>query len=261
MRTFAPAIARLPRPLLIAMAWTVIAIAAAGLVAVRLIAIGRMDRFVSESLVDLAIIPLWALATPWIFRSAERWPVSSRRNAAVHVMFGAAFVLLSNIAIRLPLLTRGLLPFARNLAVGLAFYSVPAMLAYAAIVAIGHRLGHPLAPAHEVPARPTSITIRDRARVIVVPLDEIQWIQAEDNYVLVHTASRSYTAREKIGAIEKEIDGAGFLRVHRSAIVRRAAVQEIRPLKHGDFEVILTNGLIVRGSRSRRAAITMLTAS
>lgn len=238
------------------MAWTAIAVAATGLVAVRLIAIGRMDRFVPESLTDLAIIPLWALATPWIFRSAERWPVSSRRNAALHVLFGAAFVLLSNIAIRLPLLTRGMLPFARNLAVGLAFYSVPAMLAYAAIVAIGHRL----APPREAPTRPTSITIRDRARVVVVPLDDIHWIQAEDNYVLVHTASRSYTAREKIGAIEKQIDGAGFLRVHRSAIVRRAAVQEIRPLKHGDFEVILTNGTIVRGSRSRRAAITMLKA-
>lgn len=256
MRTFAPAIARLPRPLLIAMAWTAIAIAAAGLVALRLIAIGRMDRFVPESLTDLAIIPLWALATPWIFRSAERWPVSSRRNLAIHAGFGAAFVLLSNIVIRLPLLARGMLPFARNLAVGLAFYSVPAMLAYAAIVAIGHRI----APPRAIAPRPRTLTIRDRARVIVVPLQEIQWIEAEDNYVLVHTASRSYTAREKIGAIEQQIDGAGFLRVHRSAIVRRAAVQEIRPLTHGDFEVILTNGTAVRGSRSRRAAIAMLTA-
>jgi two-component system LytT family response regulator len=257
MRTFTPAIARFPRPLLIAMAWVAIAVAAAGLVAVRLIAIGRMDRFIPESLTDLAIIPLWALATPWIFRSAERWPVSSRRNVALHAMFGATFVVLSNIVIRLPLLTRGMLPFARNLAVGLAFYSVPAMLAYAAIVAIGDRI----APPREGPARPTSITIRDRARVVVVPLDEIQWIQAEDNYVLVHTESRSYTAREKIGAIEEQIDGAGFLRVHRSAIVRRGAVQEIRPLTHGDFELVMTGGAVVRGSRSRRAALAMLTAS
>jgi DNA-binding LytR/AlgR family response regulator len=49
--------------------------------------------------------------------------------------------------------------------------------------------------------------------------------------------------------------------VHRSAIVRRDAVQEIRPLTHGDFEVILTTGAVVRGSRSRRAALAMLTAS
>jgi hypothetical protein len=47
------------------------------------------------------------------------------------------------------------------------------------------------------PAPPSSITIRDRARVVVVPFEEIQWIEAEDNYVLVHTATRSYTAREK----------------------------------------------------------------
>jgi LytTr DNA-binding domain-containing protein len=255
MRTFAPAIAHLPRPLLIAMAWLLIAIAAAGLVAVRLIAVGKMDRFIPETLTDLAIIPLWALATPWIFRSAERWPVSSRRNIALHAAFGAAFIVMSNVVIRLPMLTRGLLPFARNLAVGLAFYSVPAMLAYAAIVAIGHRM----APPRKTPARPSSITIRDRARVVVVPLDDIQWIQAEDNYVLVHTASRSYTAREKIGEIEKQIDGAGFLRVHRSAIVRRAAVQEIRPLTHGDFELVMTGGAIVRGSRSRRAALAMFT--
>jgi DNA-binding LytR/AlgR family response regulator len=44
--------------------------------------------------------------------------------------------------------------------------------------------------------------------------------------------------------------------VHRSAIVRRAAVQEIRPLTHGDFELVLAGGAVVRGSRSRRAALT-----
>jgi hypothetical protein len=242
------------RPFQIAIAWTLIAIVAVALVAVRLIAIGKMDRFVPEVIADIAIIPLWALATPWILRSAERWPVTSRRNLAKHAAFGAAFVVLSNIVIRLPLLVRGLLPFVRNLAVGLAFYSVPAMLAYAAIVVIGHRI----APPREIPAPPKSITIRDRAKVIVVSLDEIQWIQAEDNYVLVHTTTRSYTAREKIGEIEKQIDGAGFLRVHRSAIVRRAAVQEIRPLTHGDFEVVLAGGAIVRGSRSRRAALVRL---
>jgi len=239
------------------MAWLTIAIVAVGLVAVRLIAIGRMDRLVPEALVDVAIIPLWALATPWILHSAERWPAKSRRNIAIHFAFGAAFVLLSNVIIRLPLLGRGMRFFSRNLAVGLAFYFVPAMLAYAAIVAIGHRIAKP----RELPERPSSITIRDRARVVVVPLEEIQWIQAEDNYVLVHTETRSYTAREKIGEIEKLIDGAGFLRVHRSAIVRRAAVQEIRPLTHGDFELVLAGGAVVRGSRSRRAALAMLTAS
>lgn len=256
MRTIARSIARLPRPLLIALAWLVIAIVAGGLVAVRLAAIGRMDRLVPEALTDIAIIPLWALATPWIFRSAERWRVTSRRDIAIHAAFGSSFVILSNVVIRLPLLGRGLAPFARNLAVGLAFYSVPAMLAYAAIVAIGHRI----APPPETPAPPSSITIRDRARVVVVPFDEIQWIEAEDNYVLVHTATRSYTAREKIGEIEKLIDGAGFLRVHRSAIVRRAAVQEVRPLTHGDFELVLAGGAVVRGSRSRRKALAAFTA-
>jgi hypothetical protein len=254
--TIVRAFARLPRPLLIAIAWLLIAIVAVGLVAVRLIAIGRMDRFVPEALADVAIIPLWALATPGILRSAERWPVTSRRNIAIHAAFGAAFVIVSNVVIRLPLLGRGVAPFARNLAVGLAFYSVPAMLAYAAVVAIGHRIALP----RETPAHPLSITIRDRARVIVVPFEEIQWIEAEDNYVLVHTATRSYTAREKIGEIEKLIDGAGFLRVHRSAIVRRAAVQEVRPLTHGDFELVLAGGAVVRGSRSRRKALAVFTA-
>jgi len=239
------------------MTWLVIAIAAVALVAVRLIAIGKMDRFIPESFTDVAIIPLWALATPWILKSVERWPASSRRNVAIHVAFAAAFVLLSNIVIRLPLLGRGFLPFARNLAVGLAFYSVPAMLAYAAIVAIGHRI----APPRETPARPSAITIRDRGKIILVPFDDIRWIQAEDNYVLVHTASRSYTAREKIGEIEKLIDGAGFIRVHRSAIVRSAAVQEIRPLTHGDFEIVLNGGAVVRGSRARRATLTTLMAA
>jgi len=64
---------------------------------------------------------------------------------------------------------------------------------------------------------------------------------------------------DKPDAIEKLIDGAGFLRVHRSAIVRRAAVQEVRPLTHGDFELVLAGGAVVRGSRSRRKALAVFT--
>lgn len=253
-----------PRWLTIALAWSSIGVVGVAMVALRSAAEGRLDRWAPRALAELAIVPIWAIATPAILASAARRRVAGRaalHNAALHAVTGTLFMIAANALVHLPVLSLGAEPYLRRLALAVGTYYGPAMLAYAALVAIGHFISAPAMAARAVdPPQPKTLVLRDRARVSLVPCADIRWVQAEDNYVLVHTAARTFTARQRISEIEKELDDAGFLRIHRSILVRRAAVAEVRPLSHGDYEVVLDCGAKLRGSRSRRAPLQALAA-
>jgi two-component system LytT family response regulator len=159
----------------------------------------------------------------------------------------------TNAIVRLPFVfSRGWSWFSRGLFSALSEYVVPASLAFAALVAIGHWL----APKGD--AAPTHVSIADRGQTFRVPVEAIHWIQAEDNYVLIHTPARTYTARERISDFESRLDRTRFARVHRSAIVNLSLISAVKPLSHGDYEVVLSCGTSVRGSRSRRAVLDRL---
>lgn len=105
--------------------------------------------------------------------------------------------------------------------------------------------------------------VRDRAIVVttsrgavVVPLREIEWIEAADNYARIWTNGRSYLLRESLGTLEKRIGGNGFARAHRRALVRLDAVQRLTTTDAGESVAILTTGARIPISRRRRAAFT-----
>ena len=236
----------LPRPLVIALSWLAVAIIAAAISATRTAALG--GRMVAAAVGrELLILPFWIAATPVIFYAAKRWPIRNAKRIAFYAIAFAMFFVATNVIIRIPH------PFGRNLVAGLATFVIPATLAFAALVAIGHALAREKETTH--------LVVADRGSALRVPLDAIEWLEAEDNYVLIHTADRSYTARQKIGDVETQLDGQHFVRVHRSAIVRVGAVRAVKALTHGDYEVVLARGTVVRGSRSRREALERLRAS
>ena len=76
---------------------------------------------------------------------------------------------------------------------------------------------------------------RRRGRVLVVPADEIEWVEAADNYVRLHTRQRSWMLRESMQEMELQLCGNGFARAHRSAIVNLARVRELQPLFGGEY--------------------------
>ena len=236
----------LPRPLVIALSWLAVAIIAAGLAAMRTAALGGRAVLAAVG-TELLIIPFWVAATPVIFHAAKRYPIRDARRLAYYAIAFLVFFVASNAIIRIPQ------PFDLNLIAGLTTFLVPATLAFAALVAIGHVLARE--------RKTTHLVVADRGSALRVPLDAIEWLEAEDNYVLIHTADRSYTARQKIGDVETQLDAQRFVRVHRSAIVRVGAVRTVKALTHGDYEVILSRGTVVRGSRSRREALERLRAS
>ena len=101
---------------------------------------------------------------------------------------------------------------------------------------------------------------RRTSRTLVVPtaegklvLDstEIDWIEARDYYSCVHAGGRRFLMRESMRALEKRLDRAAFVRVHRGAIVRLAQVREIRNSSGGGV-LVLKSGTRIPVSRRRR---------
>ena len=84
--------------------------------------------------------------------------------------------------------------------------------------------------------------VRIRGRMLLLPVDEVDWIESEDKYVRLHVKSASYLIRDTLTRLQDALDPKQFLRVHRSTIVRLGFVQEIYSDFHGDHRIVLRNG-------------------
>jgi two-component system LytT family response regulator len=94
--------------------------------------------------------------------------------------------------------------------------------------------------------------IKTGGRIIFLNSTDIDWFQAEANYVRLHAGGASYSIRGTIGATESKLDRQSFVRIHRSVIVNVERIREIRPCNSGEFIVTLTNGKEVPASRNYR---------
>jgi len=108
------------------------------------------------------------------------------------------------------------------------------------------------------PRYTTRIVFRSKGRILFLPVSEIRWIAAEENYVRISTEAESHLLRETMVRLEERLDPQLFLRVHRSAIVNLQHVKEVRNEPDGETAVILMNGQRVPMSRSYRTRIQRL---
>ncbi|HKZ01763.1 MAG TPA: LytTR family DNA-binding domain-containing protein [Pyrinomonadaceae bacterium] len=96
------------------------------------------------------------------------------------------------------------------------------------------------------------LVIKSSGRIYFLETNEIDWIQAEGNYVSVHTGKKAHLLRETISSLEKQLDPKKFLRIHRSAIVRIDSIKELQPWFHGEYHIILHDGTQLTLSRNYR---------
>ncbi|HXH94887.1 MAG TPA: LytTR family DNA-binding domain-containing protein [Thermoanaerobaculia bacterium] len=94
------------------------------------------------------------------------------------------------------------------------------------------------------------IPVRDKT--IVVDAADIDWIEASDYYVTIHSGTSAHLLRQTMDEIETQLDARLFFRVHRSTIVNIDRVREIHPLFRGDCALVLAGGQRLKLSRSRR---------
>jgi two-component system LytT family response regulator len=96
------------------------------------------------------------------------------------------------------------------------------------------------------------LVIKAGGRIYFLDTAEIDWIEAEGNYVSVHSAKKSHLLRETISSLEAQLDPKKFVRIHRSSIVRLDFIQELQPWFHGEYRVILNDGTQLTLSRNHR---------
>jgi two-component system LytT family response regulator len=99
---------------------------------------------------------------------------------------------------------------------------------------------------------PDRIAVRNNGRVVLVKLEDIDWMEAADNYVRLHSGGAIHVVRQTMNELESQLDTAKFLRVHRSAIVNLDRIQELQPWFRGEYRVILSDGTELTLTKNHR---------
>jgi two-component system LytT family response regulator len=103
------------------------------------------------------------------------------------------------------------------------------------------------------------VMIRSTGKVLLVPVAEIDWIEAEGDYARLMAGGKQHLLRETVASLEGRLDPAAFLRIHRSYIVRIDRIRELRPQSNGDYRVYLKDGTQLPLSRTyREQALSVL---
>lgn len=100
------------------------------------------------------------------------------------------------------------------------------------------------------------LTVREGSRIRFVLANEIEWVEAAGDYVIVHTAKQTHLLRETLTALEKKLDPNRFLRIHRSTIVKTSRIVELDALPNREYLVRLADGKQLRSSRTYQDRLT-----
>jgi two-component system LytT family response regulator len=101
----------------------------------------------------------------------------------------------------------------------------------------------------------TRLAVRDRECIRVLDAGNVDWIDIEDEQVMVHVGDERYTIRRALSDLEGRLDPKRFFRAHRSAIVNLDRIQEIVPWFKGRYVLRLTTGAEVDLSRAQARAL------
>jgi two-component system LytT family response regulator len=99
------------------------------------------------------------------------------------------------------------------------------------------------------------LLVPDRDRLQLIETASIEWLEADGNYVHVHTAGRTYLLRRTLQDLLSQLGEQRFMRIHRSTAVNLGCIASLAPLFKGDYEIHLHNGRTLRLSRRYREAL------
>jgi len=114
------------------------------------------------------------------------------------------------------------------------------------------RIRRALAEARPPAAYLDRVLVRTGDRAVFLRTDEIDWLEAEENYVRVHAGREPHLVRGTLAGLEERLDPARFIRVHRSHVVNLASIRELHPWSHGDWMIVLRDGRELMLSRRYR---------
>ncbi|HEY2292064.1 MAG TPA: LytTR family DNA-binding domain-containing protein [Thermoanaerobaculia bacterium] len=94
------------------------------------------------------------------------------------------------------------------------------------------------------------LAVRSAGKTTFVDIADVDWIEAAENYVKLHSGRASHLVHVAMNTLEKSLDPETFLRIHRSIIVNVGRIQELEPVAHGEYVVSLPHGIRVRSGRT-----------
>lgn len=111
------------------------------------------------------------------------------------------------------------------------------------------------APAAPVTTAVRSFSVRVGSRTVLVPVADVERIEADGDYAILHAQGKTWLVRERLHNLAMQIDPARFHRVHRSSIVRLDMIAEMRSLTNRDALLRLRDGSVLRASRTYMPAL------
>jgi two-component system LytT family response regulator len=218
-------------------------------------------RILVASLIGCAATPVLVAQVRWFPVEGGHW----RRNGALQLAgtaattFGLIFVSCVLAAILLP---KTQSPFGTELTEQLIANGPVVGFCVGAFVVLAHAVRffeqtrvRPLATATTYLA---TIPVRDRGRVTLVDVADIDWLEAQGNYVALHTGAQTHLIRDSLARLEARLDPARFVRVHRQSMVAMEQIETVASLGAGDSELLLKGGAKLRLSRTYRDRLDAL---
>ena len=102
------------------------------------------------------------------------------------------------------------------------------------------------------------LVIKSAGRISFLPIADIDWIEAADNYVRLHVGRDQHLLRETLSSLEQRLDPDRFIRIQRSRIVNLQRVKELQPLFRGVYEIRLQDGTRLESGRGYKARLQQL---
>jgi two-component system, LytTR family, response regulator len=102
------------------------------------------------------------------------------------------------------------------------------------------------------------LAVKSDGRILSLRTADIDWVEAEGNYVRLHLGKASYLYREKIAALEERLDARRFRRIHRSTIVNVERIKAFVPWFRKDYRVVLHDGTELTLSRNYKDRVQEL---
>lgn len=102
------------------------------------------------------------------------------------------------------------------------------------------------------------VTIKSSGRIYFLKTEEIDWVEAEGDYLNLHSGGTTHLIRETMRNFHAKLDSKKFLRIHRSTVVNIERIKEIHPLFKGEYIITLTGGKRLKSSRSYRRELQSL---
>lgn len=116
-------------------------------------------------------------------------------------------------------------------------------------------------PLHVEPAAAARLVFRVGREHLFIDTADIAWIEAQGDFIKLHAGGQTHLIRESLHGVEKRLDPARFVRIHRSFIVNTGSIKKITPAPYGDYDVLTTDGAKIRLSRTFRDKLSVLLAA